>query len=105
MVEYPKGEPSTRDLFEDSQVIGAGIGRDYIPKDYLFSVSDDRKALLNNLVGNYGKKTETGLIKYLTGSENLGNDLVELMRSLGMSAKIEKAGELTRETLNKSRFC
>jgi chaperonin GroEL len=45
-------------------------------------------------VGNYGKKTETGLIKYLTGSEKLGNDLVELMRSLGMSAKIEKAGEL-----------
>lgn len=63
----------------------------FIPKDYLFSSVEDRIELLRGLMDTDGTISKNGyIVSFCTTSENLKNDFVELVRSLGGVAKVNK---------------
>lgn len=63
----------------------------HIPRDYLYSSVDDRIELLRGLCDTDGSVSKGEFIDYSTASEQLANDIVFLVRSLGGRATIRKS--------------
>lgn len=61
----------------------------YIPLDYLENTIDVREELLRGLLDSDSEATQKGSIVYCTTSEQLINDVVWLVRSLGGKASIQ----------------
>ena len=57
----------------------------FIPKNYLYNSKENREKLLAGLINTDGYINSRGLIEYSTVSEQLHNDIIELMKSLGYS--------------------
>jgi len=55
----------------------------FIPKEYLYSDYESRIRLLKGLEVSGGHINKEGLLEYSTASENLCDDIVELLRGLG----------------------
>jgi hypothetical protein len=62
----------------------------FVPKNYLFNSIENRKSLLQGLLDTDGglSRKNTGIIEYSSSSEQLANDVVFLVRSLGGRATI-----------------
>lgn len=79
----------TADLFKDyPDFIGAKSGDKYIPDDYKYNSVKVRLDLLQGLLDTDGHVSEKkGRVSYSTTSTRLKDDIVELVRSLGMWAR------------------
>ena len=60
----------------------------FIPKDYLYNSSDVRISLLQGLLDTDGYISKSGIIQYSTASEELSNNIRELVLSLGGTVRI-----------------
>ena len=55
----------------------------FIPKEYLFSSIADREALLQGLLDTDGTVSSSGAVSFCTTSQQLVDDIIELVQSLG----------------------
>jgi len=55
----------------------------FIPKEYLFSSISDREALLQGLLDTDGTVSSSGAVSFCTTSQQLTDDIIELVQSLG----------------------
>lgn len=71
------------DYLREIGLFGAKSNTKFIPKQYLYSDYNSRLRLLEGLSATDGHINKRGLLEYSTISENLCNDVVELMKGLG----------------------
>ena len=77
---------SMHSYIEDIGLLNTGSSTKYIPENYLFSSLEDREALLQGLTDTDGYKTNRRLLEYSTISNKLNDDVLLLLRSLGITA-------------------
>lgn len=84
-----KSAPGPRmfDYVREIGLLGTKSNTKFIPEEYLYNSYENRKALLDGLLETDGHLNKKGLIEYSTVSEKLCNDIVELFRGLGYSAR------------------
>jgi len=73
-----------KSYLNDIGLLGTLSKTKFIPKEYLYSDLNDRKALLQGLSDTDGHINNRGLLEFSTCSEKLKLDFIELCRSLGM---------------------
>ena len=74
--------PVRRDL-EKLGLYGKTSVSKFIPKEYLFSSISDREALLQGLLDTDGTVSSSGAVSFCTTSQQLTDDIIELVQSLG----------------------
>ena len=74
-----------RDLIDELGLLGVNSHTKFIPTNYLFSSIGDRQALLNGLISTDGYINKRGLFEFSTVSEQLANDFISLISSLGIA--------------------
>lgn len=74
---------SLRDLLTKIGLSNTGSSTKFIPKNYLYNSTEIREQLLEGLTATDGHINNRGLLEYSTISEQLHNDMVELLRGLG----------------------
>lgn len=74
-----------RDLLTKISLQGTTSKTKFIPEEYLYSSLEQRTELFNGLRDTDGYINPRGFVEYSTVSEKLKNDVLHLMRSLGMS--------------------
>jgi chaperonin GroEL len=77
------------DILKDLGLLGVLSSTKFIPKCYLYSSIENRKKLLQGLLDTDGHINKKGLFEFSTISNNLANNFLELIYSLGLSSKIE----------------
>lgn len=70
-------------IVESIGLLGSKSSNKFIPKSYLYSSLEDRKALLQGLVDTDGYTNSRGLIEFSSVSKELSEDFETLLRSLG----------------------
>lgn len=75
---------------EEYGLFGKKSETKFIPNKYLYANIETRKALLQGLIDGDGYITENGWCVYHTVSEQLKNDILELIRGLGGKASFSK---------------
>ena len=78
-----KKGPTMFDYLKEIGLFGTKSGTKFIPKEYLYSDYNSRMKLLKGLEETDGHINKRGLLEYSTISEQLCNDVVELLRGLG----------------------
>lgn len=73
-----------KDLLNDLGLLGVLSGTKFIPKSYLTSSIETRKALLSGLLSTDGYINKKGLFEFSTISSQLVIDFVDLISSLGI---------------------
>jgi chaperonin GroEL (HSP60 family) len=81
----PSGE-TMHDLVRRVGLLGTTSPTKFIPPEYLYATSIDRQELLDGLVSTDGYVNVRGSIEYSTVSAQLRDNVMELMRSLGLLA-------------------
>ena len=91
-VKGAKRGPSPNPLFAATEQLGIRGSRShdkFVPEQYLWSSVDNRLALLQGLCDTDGSATQNAWrTRFVTTSEQLANDVVFLIRSLGGIARI-----------------
>lgn len=78
------GTPNpVRKNLEELGLYGKTSVSKFIPKEYLFSSVADREALLQGLLDTDGTVSSSGAVSFCTTSQQLTNDIIELVQSLG----------------------
>lgn len=77
-------------LQECPELINAYSHTKFIPRQYLEDSEEHRWDLLNGLLDTDGSVGPKGRVSYTTTSEQLAQDVMELVYSLGMSATLRK---------------
>jgi len=72
-----------RDLLNNIGLYGVHSDNKFIPKEYLYTTKEDREQLLAGLTDTDGYINDRGLLEYSTVSEQLHNDVIELLNGLG----------------------
>lgn len=71
-------------------LIGKNSHTKFIPKEYLLSSEKNRKEILSGLVDTDGTVGKRGAIEFCTCSEQLANDVIFILRTIGIRAKANK---------------
>lgn len=79
-------------LIEYPQLINCKSEDKFIPEKYLYGDIEQRFDLLNGLLDSDGSVDEKGRVSFFTISSQLKDDVVELCRSLGLSATVAEDG-------------
>lgn len=79
----------SKKIKNDLSSYGLIEGNSYIPSDYLYNSLEIRIELLRGLMDACGKIKKSGKINIKTTSEELSNDIYELVLSLGGSVKFK----------------
>lgn len=82
-VEQYDKNPSMFDYVKQIGLFGTNSSTKFIPKEYLYSDYKSRIRLLKGLEVTDGHINKRGLLEYSTISEQLCNNVVELLRGLG----------------------
>lgn len=77
----------------------------FIPRDYLESSIEDRVALLNGLMDTDGSISKYGCSTFYTTSKKLSDDIIELVRSLGGTAKVKFRDRIGENHFINGRNC
>lgn len=83
LAESLKDEDSA-ELPIDPYVLGTRSDTKFIPKQYLYSSEDQKLELLKGLMDTDGWSSKRGIVEYYTVSDQLADDFVNLVRSLGI---------------------
>jgi chaperonin GroEL (HSP60 family) len=76
------------EIMESIGLLGTRSDSKFIPKSYLYSSIENRKALLQGLLDTDGHLNSKGLYEFSTISHELATDVVDLFKSLGKAVKI-----------------
>lgn len=77
-----------RDLLRDMKIYGENSSNEHIPLEYFSATIETRVALFQGLMDTDGTWTNSaGVAEYCTISHQLAKDFVQLVRSLGCTAK------------------
>ena len=79
--------PVTQSL-KDMDLYGCGSNDKFIPKDYLYNSLEVRVSLLQGLMDTDGYVDKKGTVQFTTVSEQLCDDVRELVLSLGGTARV-----------------
>lgn len=74
---------SLKQILKSLGLFGTKSRTKFIPKDYLYSSVEDRRALLAGLIDTDGYITQRGATSFTTISKQLFEDVTELVRGLG----------------------
>lgn len=69
-------------------LIGTTSETKFIPDDYLYSSIEDRLELVRGMIDTDGTVTSRGFVSYFTGSKNLCESFMFLVRSLGYRCRV-----------------
>ena len=75
-------------LLKDMDLYGCGSNDKFIPKDYLYNSLEVRVSLLQGLMDTDGYVDKKGTVQFTTVSEQLCDDVRELVLSLGGTARV-----------------
>jgi len=78
----------TRQTIKDLRLLGTHSHTKFIPRAYLEASIENRAELLKGLMDTDGTADKTGGISFCTVSEQLRDDVLDLVRSLGGIAKV-----------------
>ncbi|MEA2413976.1 MAG: replicative helicase [Thermoanaerobaculia bacterium] len=90
---YPFGSPPPnliRKSLEDLGVWGCQAHEKFIPKQYLTASKSVRARVLEGLLDTDGWVEKLGSVCFSSSSERLARDVIELVRSLGGTAKLRR---------------
>lgn len=83
-----RGIPSPYRILQSYGLAFTKSADKFIPDEYLYSSEDQRMSLLKGLMDTDGYSSDTGTIEYYTTSPQLADDVMSLVRSLGIGCKL-----------------
>jgi len=79
-IQYDK-----KDLLLDPYIFGCSLSNVFIPEEYKTSSIEDRMEIVRGLMDVHGSITQSGAIEFTNTCEQLIDDLIDILRSLGIS--------------------
>lgn len=81
-------------ILKELNLYGKKSYNKFIPKQYLYASLEDRIDLLRGLMDTDGCIKKSGEMSFCTSSEQLANDIIELIRSLGGRASLHSRNRI-----------
>ena len=90
---------------KEYELFGKKSDTKFIPKKYLYANINERIELLRGLMDGDGTISETGQYSYTTTSEQLKDDILELIRGLGGKASATIGRGYYKNKNNEKKYC